>query len=507
MLRRAGLTAALLCALAAPAAHAATPTKDEVKRPALQFVRGEGSYTKASRSKKQIRTIVIHATEGGSLVGNVWWLSGGHSDGSAHYVISRDGSIVQLVHLSDIAWHAGNWATNVHSVGVEHVGETYDPAGFTAAEYESSARLVAWLVRRYEIPVDRAHIIGHAQVPDPNDPSQSGGASHHTDPGPHWKWDYYLRLVKRYAFPERFEIKLDGTTLDGPETLTGVEPWRITTKGAKARRADFYVDGELLWSDSRAPFAFAGGRGWNTTQVSNGVHTLSVRVTGAGRPAVKRWRVKVVNHDFALTTSKLRAWQKVRGVLVVHANVRGAKTMGIGLYVDGKVKSRDRTAPYVLLWNSHKVGDGRHRITLAAVASDGRVAKRSVPLVVANRAVKKPKAKPKPKPKPKPKAAPVPVAKVVSQTIVDGSTLAGVVDWGVHTTGAVARLQFTVDGAVVGTSTAEPWQLAWDSTTVADGAHALVVRALGRDNRVLASAALSVTVAQPQPAPPPATTP
>ena len=140
---RRGLIALVLCALfaGAPAAHAAV----DVQRPAVTWIRGDGSYTKASRTPRNhsITTIVIHATDGGSLTGNVWWLSGGHSHASAHYVVARDGSIVQLVHLSDIAWHAGNWKVNRHSIGIEHVGETYDPNGFTTAEYVSSARLVA----------------------------------------------------------------------------------------------------------------------------------------------------------------------------------------------------------------------------------------------------------------------------------------------------------------------------------------------------------------------------
>ena len=393
MLRKAALLAAFLGVLAgAPLAHAS----ELVKRPAVTWIRGDGSFTKASRGKKQIHTIVIHATDGGSLLGNVWWLSGGHSHASAHYVVSRDGSIVQLVHLSDIAWHAGNWQTNVHSIGIEHVGETYDPAGFTKAEYAASAKLVAWLVQRYDIPVDRKHIIGHSQVPDPADPALLGGSDHHTDPGPHWRWGYYLRLVRQFAFPDLYALHIRSTTIEGGDTLTGIEPWQVTTKG-DARRVDFLVDGEVLWSDARRPFAFAAGHGWNTTRIANGTHVLALRVTGGGRTAWKRWTVRIVNHDFALTTSKLRPWQKVSGLLRIRANVRGAKTTGIGLYVDGKVISRDRAAPFTLRWNSHRVSDGRHRITLAAIALDGRVARRTLPLVVSNRArharaVAKPKA-------------------------------------------------------------------------------------------------------------------
>ena len=117
----------------ASTAHA----RDTVKRPNLTWVRGEGSYTEASRTPEShtINTIVIHATDGGSLVGNVWWLSGGHSHASAHYVVARDGSIVQLVHLSDIAWHAGNWRVNCHSIGIEQYDQPESIGGFLADDF------------------------------------------------------------------------------------------------------------------------------------------------------------------------------------------------------------------------------------------------------------------------------------------------------------------------------------------------------------------------------------
>lgn len=482
-----GLSAALLCALICAASAAAG---GQVKRPALTWIRGDGSYTKASRSpaRHTITTIVIHTTDGGTLGGNVWWLSGGHSHASAHYVISRDGSIVQLVHLSDIAWHAGNWKTNQHSIGIEHVGDTYDPAGFTDAEYASSARLVAWLVRRYGIPVDRTHIIGHSQVPDPNDPLLLGGSDHHTDPGPYWHWGRYLKLVRRFAFPERYALHVDTTTIERGETLKGIVPWSVKTKGAPARRVDFAIDGHVVWSDSRKPFSFAGGRGWNTTRVSNGVHSLVVRATGGGVAATQRLLVRVVNHDFALTSSAIHPWQKVKGLVRIRANVRGANTNGIGLYVDGKIVSRDKRAPFSLRWDSRKVHDGRHVVTLAAVATDGRVAKRRLPLVVSNHlAPKKP-----PAPKPKPKPAPLPPApQVTAQNVADGQTVAGPLDWRAHTIGAVARVEFVVDGAVIATQTREPWATSWDATNAAPGEHRLEVRAYAKDGR---SAVLAVTV-------------
>ena len=36
------------------------------------------------------------------------------------------------------------------------------------------------------VPMDRTHVIGHSEVPDPNNPGLYGGSDHHTDPGPNW---------------------------------------------------------------------------------------------------------------------------------------------------------------------------------------------------------------------------------------------------------------------------------------------------------------------------------
>lgn len=105
---------------------------------------------------------------------------------SAHYVVrSGDGFVAQCVRERDIAWHAGNWDHNTRSIGIEHEGWVDQPAYFTHAMYERSARLTADICDRYSLPKDRAHIIGHHEVP----------GSDHTDPGFHWDWVRYIRLV------------------------------------------------------------------------------------------------------------------------------------------------------------------------------------------------------------------------------------------------------------------------------------------------------------------------
>jgi N-acetyl-anhydromuramyl-L-alanine amidase AmpD len=105
---------------------------------------------------------------------------------SAHYVVrSGDGFVAQCVRERDIAWHAGNWDHNTRSIGIEHEGWSTQPSYFTHTMYERSARLTAGICDRYGLPKDRAHIIGHHEVP----------GSDHTDPGAHWDWVRYIRLV------------------------------------------------------------------------------------------------------------------------------------------------------------------------------------------------------------------------------------------------------------------------------------------------------------------------
>src|SRR3954471_8445085 len=383
VLKRGLIVAAILGALlCAASAHA----ESAVKRPPVEWSpAGSGSKFPPVVHRK-VNHIVIHATDGGSLLGNVSWLTNDKSEASSHYVISRDGLIGQLIPLHDIAWHSGNAGVNARSIGVEHIGETYDPAGFTADEYRSSARLVAWLVRRYDIPVDRKHIVGHANVPDPFHPGLFGGSSHHTDPGPHWKWGYYLKLVRKFAFPNALTVAT--TSLEQGETVRGIVPWRIALKGGKARHVEFLVDGRVVWSDARAPFAFAGGRGLNTTTLSNGAHVLTVRAAGGDGTATNRTVIQVANHVFALTTSAIHPWQKLKGVVRIRAKAWGSTPTGIGLYVDGKIVSRDRTAPYTLRWDTRRVRDGKHDIALVALSVDHRKARRSLTIVVQNRNAK-----------------------------------------------------------------------------------------------------------------------
>jgi N-acetyl-anhydromuramyl-L-alanine amidase AmpD len=159
----------------------------------------ENNFTNTSReSSDPINKVIIHVVQG-SWSSALNWFKDGRAQVSAHYTVrSSDGKIGQSVQEQDIAWHAGYWDYNRTSIGIEHEGYVSEPKKwFTDAMYNSSAKLTAYLCKKYKIPIDRKHILGHYEVPGCSGPG--GGSGCHTDPGSGWNWTRYMRLVRKYA--------------------------------------------------------------------------------------------------------------------------------------------------------------------------------------------------------------------------------------------------------------------------------------------------------------------
>jgi len=152
-----------------------------------------GNHDLANRPKApSLDFIVIHDTEASykttlKLVQDPYYVSWNYT------VRSSDGHIAQHVSTKDVAYHAGNWYMNIHSIGIEHEGfAAQGAAWYSEPLYRSSARLVRYLTDRFDIPRDRMHVIGHDQVPGIT-PAYVRGM--HWDPGPYWDWEHYFQLM------------------------------------------------------------------------------------------------------------------------------------------------------------------------------------------------------------------------------------------------------------------------------------------------------------------------
>lgn len=184
------------------------------------------NYTRGNRGVGDITEVVVHTMEG-YYGGSQSWFQNPSANVSAHYLLrSDDGEITQMVDDSDYAWHV--FCLNETAIGIEHEGFVGEGSTwYTDAMYQESAKLTAWLVNQYLIPLDRTHILGHDET----------GCTDHGDPGVMWDWDKYMQLVEQYAVRTRAATLV---SLEAPEQMAGgdYENVRVTLRN----------DGNYTWA-------------------------------------------------------------------------------------------------------------------------------------------------------------------------------------------------------------------------------------------------------------------
>jgi N-acetyl-anhydromuramoyl-L-alanine amidase len=112
---------------------------------------------------------------------------------SSHFLVRRDGRVVQYVSGNERAWHAGlsafrgRAACNDFSIGIELEGT--DTVPFEPAQYDALAALTLALQQRYPL----SDVQGHEHI----------APGRKTDPGPLFSWQEYIekwtRLLKEKA--------------------------------------------------------------------------------------------------------------------------------------------------------------------------------------------------------------------------------------------------------------------------------------------------------------------
>ncbi len=124
--------------------------------------------------------VVIHHTSDDTVDQALRALAGPARSVSAHYLIGRDGTIIQLVDERARAWHAGEskWGAdtdlNSASLGIDLDNNGHEP--FAGAQISALLRPLADIRERYHIPA--ANFLGHADV----------APKRKTDPSRYFPW-------------------------------------------------------------------------------------------------------------------------------------------------------------------------------------------------------------------------------------------------------------------------------------------------------------------------------
>ncbi|MHA7819283.1 MAG: N-acetylmuramoyl-L-alanine amidase [Erythrobacter sp.] len=148
-----------------------------------------------------VTMLVLHYTEMKPVETALDKLTDPQAGVSAHYLITEEGEVIQLVSEKNRAWHAGAsyWRgikdVNSASIGIEldHPGHAGGYRPFSEAQFEALVPLVARIVKQYDIP--RANVVGHSDV----------APIRKIDPGELFPWERLAEYGLCLPVPEKLE--------------------------------------------------------------------------------------------------------------------------------------------------------------------------------------------------------------------------------------------------------------------------------------------------------------
>lgn len=148
-----------------------------------------------------VTMLVLHYTEMKPVETALDKLTDPDAGVSAHYLITEEGEVIQLVSEAKRAWHAGAsyWRgikdVNSASIGIEldHPGHAGGYRPFSEAQFDALVPLVARIVKQYDIP--RANVVGHSDV----------APIRKIDPGELFPWERLAEYGLCLPSPEKLE--------------------------------------------------------------------------------------------------------------------------------------------------------------------------------------------------------------------------------------------------------------------------------------------------------------
>lgn len=199
------------------------------------------------RSGKVPIMVVCHRTSG-SFEGAVSWLCNEKSGASSHFVVSKQGAVVQLVDIQDTAWCNGTSTdssnskyyknstlntvknrsdnANNYTVSIEFEGLSNETGKLTAKQLDAGVELIKFIVSEvkriynYDIKIDAETLVGHCHITPKWKPNC---------PGNSFPFKELIERVNTYM-KKKIDFYIDGEhiveecIIEGGKTYTPVRP-------------------------------------------------------------------------------------------------------------------------------------------------------------------------------------------------------------------------------------------------------------------------------------------
>ncbi len=234
-------------------------------------------------------------------------------------------------------------------------------------------------------------------------------------------------------------------------TVSGSVPLAATASdNVGVTQVEFRVDGTLVGTDATAPYAAT----WDSSGAATGSHTIQARAYDAAGNTTNA-SVTVTKAAPTDTTAPTVSVTAPANGATVSGNVALAATASdnvgvtqVEFRVDGTLVGTDATAPYASTWNSTGAAVGAHTIQARAYDAAGNTTNASVSVNIAGG------------------GGPDTTAPTVSVTSpTNGSKVTGAVSVTANASDntAVSKVEFRINGRLVGTDTTAPYSTTWSA--------------------------------------------
>ena len=146
-------------------------------------------------------------------------------------------------------------------------------------------------------------------------------------------------------------------------------PYSKVNLGFKVAQVQVYLDNTLASTSLTAASSFT----WNTTQSSNGTHTLQATACDAASNCASVTSTVTVDNSLPTVTITSAVVTKNNKVNVSVTATDNVGVVKVELYLDGKLNQTDTTAPYTFSVNTAPLPSGSHTLQAKAYDAAGNV--------------------------------------------------------------------------------------------------------------------------------------